>query len=223
MNSIWITNPVCAWIAVHYIGIGIVLMLMSVTFFIGFIGYVKYNEKYTDDIAPEENLAGEVLKISIWVSAVSAILVTLYALLCLYCTAKANLSAFSNRGNNDIYTAKVYTVKKYKGQSWYDKNKNSDIKSGWIDPDTNYHGSITVLTDNNHSFNVANKRTYIIKKKSDIKHSNKQYLMQVVVTKPKSDLNNSSKKLAKMYNSKTAIVLTLYQKNKKDMQWKKTE
>lgn len=46
--------------------------------------------------------------------------------------------------------------------------------------------------------------------------------MQVVVTKPKSDLNNSSKKLAKM-NSNTAIVLTLYQKNKKDMKWKKTE
>ena len=58
----WITNPVCAWIAIHYIGIGIALMLMSVVFFISFIGYVKYKEEYTDDIAPEENLAGEVLK-----------------------------------------------------------------------------------------------------------------------------------------------------------------
>lgn len=223
MNNIWITNPICAWIAVHYIGIGIVLMLMSVVFFISFIGYVRYNENHKGDIAPEENLAGEVLKIGIWISAASAILVTLYALLCLYCTAKANLSAFSNRESNNIYTAKVYNVKKYKRQSWYDKNKNSDIKSGWIDPDTNYHGSITVLTDNNHSFNVANKRTYIIKKKTDIKNRNKQYLMQVVVTKPKSNLNSSSKKLAKMYNSHTAIVLTLYQKNKKDMKWKKTE
>lgn len=43
------------------------------------------------------------------------------------------------------------------------------------------------------------------------------------MTKPKSNLNNSSKQLAKMYNSHTAIVLTLYQKNKKDMKWKKTE